>query len=121
MLIAAGVLLFAWHISKTAGIFRWQSLAFDLLQAAAFVWLGLWLMRSLGNHPAPVRAELLKLGRCAACAYALREVPADADGVRRCPECSCCWRIAAQEHRSIVGRRDDSVDAPRANDAHART
>ncbi|GJM20043.1 MAG: hypothetical protein DHS20C14_22560 [Phycisphaeraceae bacterium] len=34
----------------------------------------------------------LESGRCPACTYALRGLPADADGYLTCPECSAAWR-----------------------------
>lgn len=35
-------------------------------------------------------------GVCAACGYSLREIDAEEDGCRVCPECGGCWRLSSE-------------------------
>lgn len=39
------------------------------------------------------RASRLAMGLCAACAYNLRGVPAQHDGLTICPECAAAWKV----------------------------
>lgn len=56
---------------------------------------GLFTIRGLGNDPEAIAKELKARGRCASCAFDLREnIPADGS-LTRCPECEARWRIAA--------------------------
>lgn len=43
-----------------------------------------------------LRAELLRAGRCASCAFDLTALPPASDGFVRCPECSARWRATPQ-------------------------
>lgn len=55
---------------------------------------GLFAIRGLGNDPDAIAKELKARGRCASCAFDLREnIPADGS-ITRCPECEARWRIA---------------------------
>ena len=39
------------------------------------------------------RAGSLDLGLCPSCGYGLREIEAEEDGCRECPECGAAWRL----------------------------
>ena len=41
-----------------------------------------------------VQEELLKMRRCASCAFDLSGTPEDANGCRECPECGAAWKLA---------------------------
>jgi len=70
------------------------NLAPSLVVPLAIGLAGLIAIRGLGNDPDAIAKELKARGRCASCAFDLREsVPADGS-LTRCPECEARWRIA---------------------------
>ncbi|MDZ4828791.1 MAG: hypothetical protein SGJ09_01160 [Phycisphaerae bacterium] len=48
--------------------------------------------RALGAGVHLIATALLRMGRCASCGYPLDAIPADVDGILRCPECGAGWR-----------------------------
>ena len=52
--------------------------------------------RSMGYaDPDVVAGELLRHKRCPSCAYSLRGLKSDGDGVTTCPECGGAWKMHA--------------------------
>lgn len=66
------------------------------LGMTALVAGGVWIVcRWIDFNEARVLADgWLRVGRCAACGFPLAPAPADAAGVRTCPECGATWRLA---------------------------
>lgn len=50
-------------------------------------------------------AAMFRRRRCPACAYDLRGVPEDDDGITICPECGAAWRLDGPSSSSPHGHR----------------
>jgi hypothetical protein len=65
------------------------------------VFAGVWYLLQTRALPLPFRdfsreiqEELLKMRRCASCAFDLSGAPEDANGCRECPECGAAWKLS---------------------------
>ncbi len=56
--------------------------------------LSIFTLRGLGSDPEAVAKQLRSRGRCASCAFDLRESIPEEGELVRCPECEARWRIA---------------------------
>lgn len=54
--------------------------------------LSVWVTRRATSQR--IADTYARAGLCGTCGYELREVPADAHGLRTCPECGAAWRLS---------------------------
>ncbi len=75
------------------------SLVFTGPALAAMAVAGVWLPLEAARRSrlARVRGAMLRQGHCPHCGYGLRGVPASAEGLVVCPECSAAWRGVGAE------------------------
>lgn len=57
------------------------------------------------SRNAPIRREMLRLGRCPACARGLAGLPIDEQGFRVCPGCGSSWRADGNSDAAAVPER----------------
>ncbi len=74
-----------------------------------------------GRQMRAVQRAMLREGVCPACAYSLRELEPDAEGVTTCAECGGAWEAPAPEEEQGAGAagEEDVAGAGRAGVALA--
>lgn len=65
-----------------------------------FVLIALYSFTSHGLTHETMVKELLARSCCASCGFNLGSIPAGDDGLTRCPECGCRWRLAPERPKA---------------------
>jgi hypothetical protein len=79
--------------------FSWRRTTVRIVVILAFVAFAYLLQTRLLPISGRIRSrlvqeELLKLRRCASCAFDLSGAPEDVNGCRECPECGAAWKVS---------------------------
>ena len=94
-LLAAGyTLFFGWLLSTTR--LPWPIIVMWGAVVGGFLWAAITYSRRIPKAGRVlIAAALIRQNRCASCAYDLRNVPRDEDGLSVCPECGAAWRVTS--------------------------